>query len=367
MVNQSQAKIILVDDFSSDNTGTIGLRACKGQCTLVRPPSHGALGATRGFGLSQVTSKYTILLDADDAFLEGRIERAVHQLEGANAQVWADGIRLTDGVTGAHLKDIPIPAFIRSQPTPYRLFERNHLPGVGQVAFDTLAAQRIGYDPNLHGPEDIDLVLALIASGARFAYDDSIGYEMFTYPNSVSRNLDNQLSMYARVLRKFPLDYIKDIYLQYGSDKTTALWACISVAMYCGDYLRALSSLDELESSHPVPFADYVHEPDGPSPFPEEWRRYFVKGTALLLLGQGPAAAETLTLACKCIEKPEAFNNRGVALRLQGLELDALGSFRRALELNREFLDAKRNLGTAASQRITRLPLRALANRSSYS
>ena len=167
VVGQSRASILLVDDFSTDQTGFLALQAGKGQCTAVRPPLHRALGATRAFGLSQVRTKYTILLDADDAYLPGRIDRAVKQLEQSKAHIWADGIRLRDGVSGAHLKDIPMPTFLKHSPVPFRLFERNYLPGVGQVAFVTGLAQQVGYDPTLHGPEDIDLVLRLVAAGAR--------------------------------------------------------------------------------------------------------------------------------------------------------------------------------------------------------
>ena len=367
VVSQSRARVLLVDDFSTDQTGFLALQAGGGQCTVERPPMHLALGATRGFGLAKVSTKYTILLDADDAYLPGRIDKAVTDLEKSNTQIWADGLRLRDGASGAPLKDIQVPEFLRHSPTPYRLFERNHLPGVGQVAFVTGFAQQVGYDPTLHGPEDIDLVLRMVAAGARFSYDDSIGYEMFAYPTSVSRSLDNQLAMYARGLRKFPLRFIRSFYLQHGSDPVTALWACITVAMYCGTYAKAGSLLDELDAILPTVSSTYVHEPDGPNPYPEQWRRSFVRGTALLLCGEVEAAIDDLRKACELLERPESLNNLGVGLRRAGLEAEALASFQRALKLNGEFLDAKRNLATSTRQRITRQPLRALANRSSYS
>ena len=367
VVSQSGARILLVDDLSTDQTSLFALQAGGGQCVVERPPEHLALGASRSFGLSKVSTKYTILLDADDAYLPGRIERAVTELEKSNTQIWADGLRLRDGASGALLKDIPVPEFLRHSQIPYRLFERNYLPGVGQVAFVTGFAQQVGYDPTLHGPEDIDLVLRMVARGARISYGDSIGYEMFTYPTSVSRSLDNQLAMYARGLSKFPLAFIRSFYLEHGSDTHTAIWACVSVAMYCADYAKAISLLDELNSTLPTLSSSYVHEPNGPNPYPEQWRRCFVRGTAFLLCGEVQIALEYLRQASELLQRPESLNNLGVGLRRAGLEAEALASFQQALKLNGEFLDAKRNLATSTSQHITRQPLRALANRSSYS
>jgi tetratricopeptide (TPR) repeat protein len=133
------------------------------------------------------------------------------------------------------------------------------------------------------------------------------------------------------------------------------------------DYPDIRIALDELDATLPVASATYVHEPDGPNPFPEQWRRCFVRGSALLLCGEDKVAHEHLQRACNLLERPESLNNLGVLQRRLGLESDALASFQQALGLNSEFLDAKRNLSTATSLRITRLPLRALANRSSYS
>jgi tetratricopeptide (TPR) repeat protein len=207
----------------------------------------------------------------------------------------------------------------------------------------------------------------MVAAGATISYDDSIGYEMFAYPTSVSRNLDNQLAMYARVLRKFPLRFIRSFYLQQGSDPVTALWACVTVAMYCGTFEKAVSLLDELNAILPTDSSAYVHEPDGPSPFPEPWRRSFVRGTALLHAGEVQAALEQLRQACEFTERPESLNNLGVGLRRSGLEPEALVSFHQAVELYSEFMDAKRNLFSPSRQHITQQPLRSLPSRSSYS
>ena len=366
VVSQSRAKIILVDDFSTDETASLALRAGLGQCAVVRPQSHAALGATRGFGLSKITTKYTMLLDADDAYLPGRVERAVAKLEDSGSQIWADGVRLRNGNTGKQIREIPVPNFLKKSAVPYRLFERNHLPGIGQVAFLTEWAQRVGYDPTLHGPEDIDLVLRLVASGARISYDEAIGYEMFSYPNSVSRDLDTQLAHYGRCLGKFSSQFIRSLYLEQGSDLPTAIWACVNVSIYSGDFVRALELLNELEASTPVRTAAYVHEPDGPNPFPESWRRVFCRGTIHLALGEWLAAAKLLREACQLNTRPESLNNMGVALRMLGAEDDALTHFKSALELNSSYLDALRNISNSNDLCITKIPLRTLYSRSEY-
>lgn len=68
---QSSGPIILVDDFSEDETVKLARLESATNLTVVRPPHHGALGFTRQCGLNAIETPLTLLLDADDALLPG--------------------------------------------------------------------------------------------------------------------------------------------------------------------------------------------------------------------------------------------------------------------------------------------------------
>lgn len=67
------AEIIVIDDFSSDNTGEVA----RGYgVTVVRPPSNtGSKAGAQNFALTQVRTEYTMAIDADTIIAPDSIER----------------------------------------------------------------------------------------------------------------------------------------------------------------------------------------------------------------------------------------------------------------------------------------------------
>jgi len=66
------AEIIVIDDFSSDNTGELA-RACG--VTVVRPPANtGSKAGAQNFALTQVTTGFTMAIDADTILAPNAIE-----------------------------------------------------------------------------------------------------------------------------------------------------------------------------------------------------------------------------------------------------------------------------------------------------
>ena len=73
-------KIIVIDDFSSDNTGKIS-REYEG-VDVVRPPKNtGSKAGAQSFALPSVISKYTIAIDADTSLDDIAIEKMVEFME----------------------------------------------------------------------------------------------------------------------------------------------------------------------------------------------------------------------------------------------------------------------------------------------
>jgi len=85
--NYSDLDVVVVDDGSTDNTAAVAA-ACDARVRLVRQPNRGA-AAARNRGVSVSRAKYVAFLDADDEWLEGRIEKTIDAIERAPGSVLA--------------------------------------------------------------------------------------------------------------------------------------------------------------------------------------------------------------------------------------------------------------------------------------
>ncbi|WP_200376842.1 glycosyltransferase [Thiocystis violacea] len=365
VVLQGRHPIVLVDDFSTDDTTAIAKEVGGSLLTIVHPPRHGPLGLTRQIGLNAVTTKYTMLLDADDELLPGRIKRMGKALKKTGYEVFTDALFLHDGKTGAMIRELPIPTFITKTPVPVRLFERNYLPGIGQIGFHTDLALQVGYDLTLHGPEDLDIAVRMMLAGGRFHFEHTPGYRMYAYKGSVSRHLDRQREMYRRCLAKFTYDTIRSLYLEQGQDERTTLWALVSVATYRKEYNSALEFLDLIQEI-PLSNAFTIAEPDGPFPFPERWRLLFQRGTLLLLLNKNRDAIKYLLDAYSIYATPETANNLAVTHFRFGNKNEGIRMLECAILTRPDYYDAIMNLKKPSADRITTHSLRNNPTRKEY-
>ncbi len=359
--NPAITEIVLVDDFSSDDTVALARAAAGRPLRVVRPMEHRSLGFTRQTGLDALETPRGVWLDADDEMLPDRAWRLMRQLDTGTDFV-ADGVEIvdTDGAT----RTLPLPAFLRDSRAAVRLFERNYLPGIGVTAFRTDAARAIGYDATLHGAEDVDLVLRAVAGGARFAFVAAPGYRIHASPVSLSRDRDNQRAMYARVLRKHSYADVRRLYEAAGYDARVTVWGLVSMAIFRQEFDVAWQVLEEVGTLVTDPAV--VLEPDGPCTAPEGWRLAFHRGTLALLQDQIAVAAEALAEAERLHPTAEGANNLGVVLgRLDRLD-DARGWFQTSLARFSAGRDAADNLAAACPDRIITHPLRRFGARLDY-
>jgi len=280
---QGDFPIVLVDDFSSDDTTARALEQDRGRLKVVGPPSHKTLGFARQVGIASIDTPYGVWLDADDALLPARVDRMMRALHNGDSDFVFDEVELMDGPTGEFRRILPIPDFLKGRHPLARLFERNYLPGVGVFGFRTESALRIGYDAKMHGAEDIDFVLRAVAAGARIQLLEGAGYRQYGYPFTLSRRIENQRRMYRTALKKHTYAEVRMLYLDACHDRRIATWGLASMALFREEYGRALEFVDQVaETADPTE----VLESDGPWPMPEGWRISFYRGTALLLLGR---------------------------------------------------------------------------------
>lgn len=364
-LTQGDCRVVLVDDFSTDDTVAIARSIATSRLTVLRPPERRTLGLVRQTGLQAVTTPYALWLDADDELLSGRVQRLVDALETSGADFAADEAEVRVGATGESCHPLAIPGFIRRDPAGVRLLERNYLPGIGVVAFRSARGQSLGYDTRLNGSEDVDFVLRAVAGGARFAFIDVPGYRIWPRPDSLSRNRANQRAMYRRCLLKHSFSRIRALYLAAGYDERVALWALVSVATFREEYPVALDFVARLHTTLPDP--QVILEPDGPCTLPEGWRIAFHRGTLMLLTQQAPrSAARELERARALCPNPETLNNLGVALARIGDTATARTLFQQALDLLPDYVDARMNVQAEPPAYLTTHPLRQYAYRSDY-
>jgi GT2 family glycosyltransferase len=333
-------EIVLVDDCSSDRTLEIAREAGGDRLRVLLRSFHGPLGVTRQVGLLQIETQWAGWLDADDVYLDGRVERLVRRLERGEVTAVADATILEDERTREQ-RTVPLPVWTSQSTLPARLFERNPLPAIGLIGFRAETWRRIGYDPTFHGAEDVDLALRAIAGGVRFGWIEEPGTRVTVRQASLSHQRENQRRMYCRALRKHSYDAVRALYVEAGWNEATTSWGLASMAMFREEPLEALAFLEEAARC-------------GMS----GWPIAFARGTALLLKGDTEAAVAVLRAAESIAPTPECANNLGVAFARAGRAAAARRWFETALDRHSGFHDPAANLTADGALRITTHALR---------
>ena len=361
---QQGGLVLLVDDHSSDGTAELARAVAGDRLHVVMPARHDTLGLARQTGIEAVTTRLVMWVDADDEALHGRVERLSERLEREGADSVYDAADLHDGVTGAFVRHMPIPGYLRRDPTAVRQFERNALPTLGWPLVRTSWAQRVGYDVACHGVEDYDFLLRSCMEGARVAYEPVPGYRQFAYPTSVSRAIADRRAGVRALLGKHPYPLIRARFDSAAYGEAISAWALTAVALYREDWPAAAAFLDEAAALMTDPLA--VLEADGPCPYPEGWRLSFHRGTLALVTGRLDQARRDLARAYEIVPTPECANNFGVALARCGRRTEANMLFEDAVGMFPDYIDATRNLASAIPDSITIHPLRLSPSRTEY-
>jgi tetratricopeptide (TPR) repeat protein len=338
------AAIVLIDRGSTDDTVGVAKRAAGSLLEVVHAPADATLGRVRQIGLEAVRTAFGVWLNAGDELLPGRAARLVAQLELHDADLVFDEIDLHDEGTGSFVRRIEMPPFLGGRRQIVRLFERDYLPGAGVPAFRTAAAKAIGFDQQMNGGEDVDLVLRSIVAGRHIALVRQAGYRQFSSRSTPSDTGDEQRMRAA--LQKHAPSVVERLFTSAGYHARTIAWGMVSFLTLRGDYALALAWLDTL---------------------PQGARREFHRGTLLAALGEHERALAPLQQAYDEAGVPELLNNFGVVLAAVGRTAEANSLFADALREFPGYTDASANLLAERPTRLTLLPLRREPVRSEYS
>ena len=111
-----------------------------------------------------------------------------------------------------------------------------------------------------------------------------------------------------------------------------------------------------------------VLEPNGPLPFPENWKWYFYSSISHLMLSNYQVAVSNIEKALAVKKSSELLNNLGFAYGKMGNLSQAKDFFQEALELNPTYNDAIQNEKNQNTEefKYTRHPLRQHPSRMEY-
>ncbi len=184
ILNQSfkDIEIIIVDDASKDNTPDVIKKlsdANPGKIKIITLPQNGGVGAARHEAIKNCSGKWITMLDADDWYLPGRLEKLFLDAQRLNADLICDNLALFDhsldrivGCTklGQKLcsrnKEVVLSGrMLFELDNAYR---RHHLGFIKpMVRAQFLREKNINYKTNLRMAEDFLFLSEIVLSGAR--------------------------------------------------------------------------------------------------------------------------------------------------------------------------------------------------------
>ncbi len=188
---------VIINDGSTDRTLTIAtdIATTDDRFTVYSQPNRG-VAAARNAGLSRVTGKYTLLLDADDTLLPKGLE-----------QLLAACTETSQGACGAYgdfvmTSKVGTPLLLqrgRAAVVGLREVLSSVFFAVHAVLTPTAFTQRIMFDPSLPVLEDTDWFLRLAESGVKWRHSGEVVANYRISPSSRSADFEQMLAMSSKV------------------------------------------------------------------------------------------------------------------------------------------------------------------------
>jgi len=164
-------ELVIVDSGSTDNSLDIAQKHALSdkRITIVKLHENLGLSFARNVGVNIARGNLICMLDADDAFVPGRLEFQVSKFLGDESLDFIHG--------DAETMDRKSHPMMSSGDADYEgMLKRDYIPACS-VMFKASAARKVGlYDSRIPAAEDWDLYLRIIASGAKCKYFPGITY-----------------------------------------------------------------------------------------------------------------------------------------------------------------------------------------------
>ena len=166
-------EIIVVDDGSEDGVETIDFPAIDPRIRLIRHERNLGGSAARNTGIDAAIGDWVALLDCDDQWLPGKLERQIAEIQGSNSSdrffVCSNTfVAHGDGAVLSHNKRPPE----RDENIAEYLMVENAALQTSTLLIPTSIAREVRFRDGLRRHQDWDFVLRLIATGVDWRYID---------------------------------------------------------------------------------------------------------------------------------------------------------------------------------------------------
>lgn len=196
-------EVIIADDASTDGTGVLARHLAErdSRVRYVRLEHNGGPSAARNAALAMARGVWVAVLDADDAYVPGRLRRLIDFAQAQGADVVCDNLQVVGeagkpsvphpflhGPAFAAPLQLDLPAYLSMNQAELNQPSLGYLKPVLNRAFMQMHGVR--YDEQLRNGEDFHLILAMLAAEAGLWVSPEVGYLYTARSGSVSSRLN---------------------------------------------------------------------------------------------------------------------------------------------------------------------------------
>lgn len=194
-------EVLIIDDCSTDDTAAVLSSFQESRVRVARNTTNAGVAFSRNRGIALAHGSYISLLDSDDYYHPGFLERSVARMQESDERVgfiWT-GIRVVDDEGKEMYTSTWKPPL---DGDPYRQFLRSLKIGTGcGLTFKAEALRRVRFDPALRAAEDTEFFLRL-ARHYHFDYVDEPLIVITKHRGErVTRDMRNTLRAYLSIFR----------------------------------------------------------------------------------------------------------------------------------------------------------------------